>query len=61
MSSRSLSDLIADALRAALGRRHARRLPVFLPTDGRGGLQPGVDLDDSAALLDLMEDRTPDD
>jgi hypothetical protein len=27
---------------------------VFL-TFGGGGLQPGVDLDDSATLLDLME------
>jgi len=32
-----------------------RRRPVRLPTDGDGGLQPGVDLDDSAALLDRME------
>jgi len=29
---------------------------VELPTFGEGGVQPGVDLDDSAALLDLMDD-----
>ncbi|HVR38533.1 MAG TPA: hypothetical protein VMU84_05505 [Thermoanaerobaculia bacterium] len=28
---------------------------VKIPTFGRGGLQPGVDLDDSAALLERME------
>jgi hypothetical protein len=26
-----------------------------LPTYGKKGLHPGVDLDDAAALLDLME------
>jgi hypothetical protein len=42
-------------------RRQARRFdaperePVRLPTFDGDGLQPGVDLDDSAALLDLME------
>jgi hypothetical protein len=30
-------------------------LPVF----GEGGTQPGMDLDDSAALLDLMEQDDP--
>ncbi|MGQ0815653.1 MAG: hypothetical protein ACT4O1_14555 [Gemmatimonadota bacterium] len=34
----------------------APRERVRLPTYGKGGLQPGVDLDNSAALLDLMED-----
>jgi hypothetical protein len=34
----------------------AAREPVALPTFGSGGLQPGVDLDDSAALLGVMED-----
>lgn len=31
------------------------REPVELPTFAGDGLQPGVDLDDSAALVDLME------
>ncbi len=33
----------------------SRRTPVTLTTFGGSGLQPGVDLDDSAALLDLMD------
>ncbi len=55
----SLNDFIADAVRAALAARPVRgRRTVELPTyDGGGGLRPGVELDDSAALLDLMEGR----
>ena len=53
---RSLSDVVSDAVRGSFaGGGAAHRKPVKLPTFGRGGLQPGVDLDDSAALLDLME------
>jgi plasmid stability protein len=60
-TGRSLNDFIADAVRAALAARPARgRRTVELPTyNGGGGLQPGVDLDDSAALLDLMDGRVP--
>ena len=56
-SGRTLDAVIEDALRAELVRQEGPdrpsgpELPVF-----RGGqLQPGVDLDDSAGLLDLME------
>jgi len=59
-SGRTLTAVIEDALRAALSRRK-RALPttrVRLATYGRGGLLPGVDLDDSAALADHMDDRT---
>lgn len=57
-TGRTMGDLIEDALRESLARRQhvGARLPVHLPTDGEGGLQPGVDLDDSAALLDFMEE-----
>jgi hypothetical protein len=60
-SGRSLNELIEDAVRAALGRRGgAQRVSEpALPTYRGRGLQPGVDLDDSAALLAAME-RTPD-
>jgi hypothetical protein len=57
VSGRTLTQVIEDALREVLARRKAPaprkrlKLRVF---DG-GGLQPGVDLDDSAALLDIME------
>jgi hypothetical protein len=56
-SNRTLTSVITDALREALARRR-KRAPgeaVRLTTFHGGGLQPGVDLDDSAALLDRME------
>jgi hypothetical protein len=58
-SGRTLAGFIEDALRAALARksRRAPRSPARLPTYGSGGLLPGVDLDDAASLLDLMEGR----
>ena len=37
--------------------REVRAPRPELPTERGGGLQPGVDLDDSSALLDLMEGR----
>lgn len=56
-TGRTLTAVIEDALRAALapgrGRRRGER--IELPTYGSGGVLPGVDLDDSAALLDAME------
>jgi hypothetical protein len=56
-TGRTLTAVIEDALRAALAqsrpRRGAERLT--LPTYGSGGVLPGVDLDDSASLLDAME------
>jgi hypothetical protein len=63
-TGRSLTAVVEDALRESLHRRrHTARRTVELPTFGEGGVQPGVDLDDSAALLDLLErdDATPGD
>ncbi|OGN82016.1 MAG: hypothetical protein A2X23_12070 [Chloroflexi bacterium GWC2_73_18] len=56
-SGRTLNAVIEDALREALARRHRRdeRRAVELPTFRGSRLSPGVDLDDSAALLDRME------
>ena len=56
----TLTAIIEDALRESLARQHSdqERKPVHLPTFGGNGLLPGVDLDDSAALLDLMESST---
>jgi hypothetical protein len=48
---RGLAALEAASRRAAPARADAVPLPTF---KGQG-LQPGVDLDDSAQLLDLME------
>ena len=56
-TGRSLTAVVEDALRESLHRRHhTARRAVELPTFGEGDVQPGVDLDDSAALLDLMDD-----
>ena len=56
-TGRTLTGLVEDALREVLSRSEAgpRRPPVTLPTFGGRGLQAGVDLDDSAALAELME------
>jgi hypothetical protein len=55
-SGTTLTAVIEDALRERLARREERSSkPVRVTTFGGSGLQPGVDLDDSAALLDLME------
>lgn len=54
----SLTALVEEALREALSRsekEESRRKPVSLTTAGGTGVQPGVDLDDTASLLDLME------
>ena len=55
-SRRTLKAVIEDGLRQAVARRATARKagPVRLTTYGEGGLQPGVDLDDGAALLDVM-------
>ena len=54
---KSLTAVLEDALRESLSRKRsaAQREPVRLPTFNGKGLLPGVDLDDSAALVDLME------
>ena len=56
-SRTSVTALIEDALKERLARRKwsPKSMPVKLTTYGEGGLQPGVDLDDTSALLDLME------
>ena len=43
-----------DAVRASLVSRPTPGRVAELPTYRGRGLQPGVDLDDSAALLDIM-------
>jgi hypothetical protein len=56
-TGRTLTEVIEDALRESLSRRKkgGSRKQVILPTFRGNGLLPGVDLDDSAALLDLMD------
>jgi hypothetical protein len=58
-TGRTLTAVIEDALREQLARRAAPRRRVELPVvHGGGGLQRGVDLDDNAALLELMESES---
>jgi hypothetical protein len=55
-SGRTLNEVVEDALRESLARRDrsVREAAVELPTFS-GRPRPGVDLDDTSALLDLME------
>lgn len=53
---RTVSQVIEDGVRESLLRRDdAGRAPFRVRAFGGGGTQPGVDLDDNAALLDLMD------
>jgi hypothetical protein len=56
-TGRTLTAVIEDALRVALARKESSKSDSRweFPTFGMGGLMPGVDLDNNAALLDLME------
>lgn len=57
-SRTTLTAIIEASLRETLARRHRKVTagPVKLTTYGSGGLQPGIDLNDSAALLAVMEE-----
>ena len=56
-SGRTLNAIIEDALRAALVRRSqgGERRIVKLPSFAGSRVMPGIDLDDSSALLERME------
>ncbi len=56
-TGRTLTAVIEDALRETLARSRSRRgrSRVVLPTFKGSGLRPGVDLDDSAGLLEIMD------
>jgi Bacterial antitoxin of type II TA system, VapB len=59
-TGRTLAAVVEDALRESLHRRHRPGVrTVELPVFGQGGFRPGVDLDDSADLLRLMEQGDP--
>ncbi len=52
----SLKSLVEEALRERLHTRTGNRSPAsIIPTYSGKGLQPGVDLTDGAALLDVMD------
>ncbi|MCI0588899.1 MAG: ribbon-helix-helix domain-containing protein [Planctomycetes bacterium] len=56
-TGRTLAALLEDALRAFLTRERRRRAKVVrsLPTWGKGGVLPGIDLDNGADLLAVVE------
>jgi hypothetical protein len=56
-TGRTLTAVIEDGLREALARHRRRqgRPPLVLPTFKGNGLRPGVDLDDSADVLDILD------
>jgi len=56
-TGRSLTSVIEDAIREVLARQRGsgEKVPVRLTTVSGNGLLPGIDLDDSAALLELLE------
>lgn len=55
---RTLTAVIEDALREVLARTRTERPDVELPiSPHRGGLMPGVDLTNSAALQDLLDEE----
>ena len=61
-TGRTFAEVVEDAVRDSFARRRQARqrseLPT-LPSFGHGGLRPGVDIDDSAALLDIMNGTDP--
>jgi hypothetical protein len=57
-TNRTFTRVVEDALSEVLARRRrpARRAVSLTIVDGRG-VNPGIDIDDSASLLDAMESR----
>jgi hypothetical protein len=57
VSGRTVAEIVDSALREWLARRRAahNRPRISLAVFGGGGLRPGVDISNSAELLDIME------
>lgn len=54
---RTLTSFLEEALRVAVARHDAGEKPAFVVKPFKGdGVMPGVDLNDSAALLELEEE-----
>ena len=60
-AGRTVAQVIEDALRAAMAERGPNvgsDLPP-LPTHGKGGTLPGVDLTNAGSLLDTLDEDEP--
>jgi len=57
-TGRTFTAVVEDALREMLVRRKraVKQVPMSLKTASGRGLLPGIDLDDSDAMLDVMAD-----
>ncbi len=56
---KTMTVVFREALQAYLARsaQAGSRAPADLPHSGRGGTLPGVDLDDTAGLYEVMDGR----
>lgn len=57
----TLTQLIDESLRERLSTRPQRQQvrPFRLPSYGKGGIRPGVNLDDNRAVRNLMDEDAP--
>jgi hypothetical protein len=55
-TGRTLTQVLEDSLRTALAQRDAQKPIKFHTSKVGGGVQPGVDISNNAALLDLMDE-----
>jgi len=55
----TLSAFVEEALRLYLTSKDiiSEKTELKMPTAGKGGLRPGVNLDQSAVLMDILEGR----
>jgi len=57
-NGQTMTSVIEDALRRVVSPREtAGRKKIHLTTVNGKGIRPGIDLDDSASLLDFMDRR----
>ena len=52
---KSLGRVVEDALRTVFASRVEKSSLIRLVTVGEAGVKPGVDLDDSCSLFDIMD------
>lgn len=53
----ALKQVVEDALREFFSRHHLKQGVVKLETASGAGLKPGIDLDNSRGLSNIMDDR----